>query len=171
MDPTALWGPIVVERTCAAPPDEVFAAVCDPDTYPRWLVGAQRMRRVDPEFPAPGAEFHHSVGPTEEATVDDRSAVVAVENEPGVAPLALELLVHAGPFHADVRFEIHDDGPGSLVRLSEVPVGPARALTPLLRVPLRLRNARSLQQLSAFVEAEAASRRERPAPAAGRAAD
>ena len=98
--------------------EDVFATIADPRTYPDWLVGAQRIRSVDPSFPAPGAEFEHSVGPTDAVTVDDSSEVLETD-----APHHLRLEVRAGVFTATVDFEVHDAGDGSDVRFRELPPG------------------------------------------------
>jgi hypothetical protein len=45
-----------------APIARTFAAVVDARHYPEWLVGAQHIRSVDPEWPAPGSGFDHVVG-------------------------------------------------------------------------------------------------------------
>ena len=46
----------------SASPDAVFDVLEDPYAYPRWVVGARRIRRVDPSWPAVGARFHHAIG-------------------------------------------------------------------------------------------------------------
>ncbi|MFM9644500.1 SRPBCC family protein, partial [Streptomyces turgidiscabies] len=43
-------------------PDDVFAVLGDGWIYPVWVVGAARMRDVDPAGPAEGARLHHSLG-------------------------------------------------------------------------------------------------------------
>ena len=43
-------------------PDDVFAVLGDGWLYPTWVVGASRMRAVDPAWPAEGAHLHHSLG-------------------------------------------------------------------------------------------------------------
>ncbi len=62
----------------AATADEVFSVLPDPWAYPKWVVGAKRIRHVDPEWPAPGARFHHTVG-AGPASLDDTSKLVEVE--------------------------------------------------------------------------------------------
>jgi hypothetical protein len=122
--------------------DTVWAIVSNPRTYPDWLVGAQEMRAVDPDFPAPGSALHHSVGPTAGATVDDDSVATAV-----APPHYLELEVHVGPLSADVELHLREVPEGTEVRFRERPNGVARAFTPFIRPVLHARNARSLQQL------------------------
>ena len=143
------WSPVEARRAVAAAPEVVFDVLADPRTYPDWLVGAQRIRSVDPSFPAPGAQFEHSVGATEAATVDDVTEVRAVDR-----PRRLRLLVHAGAFHGDVELLVEPRADGSEVRFRERPVGWAAALTPVLRTVLHGRNAESLRRLADLVEPE-----------------
>jgi uncharacterized protein YndB with AHSA1/START domain len=66
------------EITIAAPPDEVFAVLLDGYAYADWVVGARRVRGVDPTWPAVGARFHHAlgVGPAE---LKDSSEILEVD--------------------------------------------------------------------------------------------
>lgn len=137
-----------VTRTFDRPIIEVFGALADPWTYPEWLVGAQAMRTVEPEWPAPGASFHHRVGLGGPLVVDDHSTVRRVE-----APGLLELEVRARPFgRACVTFRLTVVGPASTrVEFSEVPIGAARAMAPLAAPLAIVRNRRSLDQLDGFL--------------------
>jgi uncharacterized protein YndB with AHSA1/START domain len=144
-----LYGPTTVEATLPAPPDVVYEVLSDPTTYPDWLVGADHMRAVDDDFPAPGAEFHHSVGPGEPLTVDDRTE--AIDAEPD-RHLALD--VHAGPFEARVDFRLAPADCGrTTLRFSEQPVGWFAPLTPLLRPTLHARNTASVARLRRLLAA------------------
>ena len=49
-------------REMQASAAEAFAVLIDPETYPRWLVGAKQIRDVDTGWPSPGSRFHHVVG-------------------------------------------------------------------------------------------------------------
>ena len=143
-----LYAPVVSRITVAAARSTVFDVVSDPHTYPEWLVGTERMRSVDTEFPRPGATFDHSVG-AGPATIDDSSESVAVQ-----ANARLVLRVHAGPFHARVEFDLTDDGAGNTeIRLSEQPIGWFAPLRPLLRPSLQARNSRSLTRLRDLIDA------------------
>src|SRR5690606_7522428 len=82
-----LWSPVEVHEVVGSSRPDVFRTLADPTTYPDWLVGAQRIRHVDPAFPAPSSGFDHSVGPTPSATVDDSTEARRVE-----APARLDLL-------------------------------------------------------------------------------
>ena len=142
----ALWGPTEVVGEVDAPPEVVYDVIADPTTYPDWLVGAQRIRAVDPAFPRPGSTFEHSVGPVDGVTVDDATRVKGSD-----PPHRLDLHVRAGVFHADVRLLVAPKGTGSEVRFLERPTGPASALTPLLRPVLHARNSESLRRLGRYV--------------------
>ena len=50
------------ERTIEATPERVWDVLADGWLYPLWVVGAARMRRVDPGWPEVGTRIHHSVG-------------------------------------------------------------------------------------------------------------
>jgi hypothetical protein len=140
---TRLYSPVVVNDTIPAPPDAVYAVLEEPSTYPDWLVGAHDVRSVDPDFPEPGTDFDHSVGPGGPLTVDDSTEAIGADEDRRLA-----LLVHAGPFHARVDFELRTapDG-GTDLCFSEVPVGVFRPITPLLRPMLAGRNKESLRRL------------------------
>jgi uncharacterized protein YndB with AHSA1/START domain len=144
----AWWGPVEARREMAADPSAVYEVIADPTTYPEWLVGAQRIRAVDPRFPKPGTEFEHSVGPAQAVTVDDATEATGAD-----PPHRLDLHVRAGIFHADVRLLVDPAGTGTEVRFLERPTGPWVTITPLLRPVLRARNAESLRRLSGYVEA------------------
>jgi uncharacterized protein YndB with AHSA1/START domain len=137
-----LMSPAEVRLSVPAAPEAVFAVLSDPETYPDWLAGAQNIRQVDDDFPAPGSRFDHEVGPTGAATVADDSEALAVE-----PPNRLVLEVHAGPVRGHVEFELERTADGTLVTFRERALGPLGAAMPLLRGPLFLRNRASLERL------------------------
>jgi uncharacterized protein YndB with AHSA1/START domain len=141
----------------AAPPEVVHATLVDAESYPDWLVGARRIRRVEPGWPAIGSAFHHTLG-WGPLAIRDRTSVER-DQPPN------ELVLHAGmgPLgSARVRFTVapNPDG-GSHVAFEEEPVGGvARALwnpitRPLVSLSLWGRNAVSLQSLRAVAEERA----------------
>lgn len=130
-----------------ATPEQVWDVISDPTTYPDWLVGAQRIRGVDPSFPNPGSGFRHSVGATKGTTIDDSTEATAAE-----APYLLGLEVHAGPFRADVQLLVLPGPKGTEIRFSERPKGTWVALTPVLRPAFHARNAESLRRLEKLLE-------------------
>ena len=137
-----LLSPVEVRATVPAAPEAVFAVLSDPETYPEWLAGAQRIRHVDGSFPAAGSEFHHEVGPTEAVTVADGTEVRGVD-----PPHRLELEVHAGPVKGTVEFELERTGEGTLVTFRERLDGALGPAMPALRGPMFLRNKSSLEKL------------------------
>lgn len=142
-----LYAPAEVEATLPAPPDVVFEVLADPTTYPDWLVGADHMRSVDPEFPAKGSGFDHSVGLTDPLTVDDRTESLGAEPN---RHLALD--VHVGPFEARVDFALEPAvGGRTKLTFTERPLGAFAAITPLLRPTLHARNATSVSRLRRYL--------------------
>jgi uncharacterized protein YndB with AHSA1/START domain len=137
-----LLSPAEARVTIPAAPEDVFAVLRDPKTYPEWLAGAQHVRRVDGEFPKPGAAFEHEVGPTEAVTVMDQSE--SLINDP---PNRLQLAVHAGPVDGIVDFQLARTSAGTEVTLRESAVGRLGFAMPLLRMPLHVRNKASLERL------------------------
>ena len=49
------WSPVEVHAELPAPPDEVFEVLADPETYPEWLIGAQRIRHDPIPRPVPSS--------------------------------------------------------------------------------------------------------------------
>ena len=142
--------------TVSAPPEAVFEVLDDADAYPRWVVGARRMRRVDADWPQAGSEFHHAIG-VAGAELHDSTEVV--ERTP---PHRFVLEVRFRPTGtARVELVIDATGDGSVITMEETPhSGPVSWLPTLLTDPaLNARNAWSLQRLRHEVE-----RRARPAP-------
>lgn len=137
-----------VTRLIRAAPDDVWDVLADPETYPRWLVGAVDIRAVDGDFPAPGADFHHEVGAGGPATLPDRTT--ALESTPA---RSLSLLVRARPlFEGVVRFRLEAAPEGTSVRMDETPTGFLRPLAPVLAPLLVARNAWSLARLRDLLE-------------------
>ncbi len=137
-----LMSPAEVSVSISASPDQVYAVLSDPETYPDWLAGAQRVRHVDPAFPHPGAEFDHEVGPIEALTVaDDTTSLIA---DP---PHRLQLEVHAGPVTGIADFQLTPTGAGTTVVLQESLVGRIGLTMPIMRAVIHGRNKASLERL------------------------
>jgi uncharacterized protein YndB with AHSA1/START domain len=140
----------------AGSPTDVFAVLDDATAYPRWVVGARRIRRVDDSWPAEGSRFHHALG-VPGAELHDSSKVI--RRDP---PHHLELEVRFRPTGvARVELEVTPAPAGSTVSISERPLaGPFAWLPQVVSDPvLHLRNAWSLRRLRSEVE-----RRTRSAP-------
>jgi len=133
----------------SAPPEAVFAVLDDADAYPRWVVGARRMRRVDADWPQEGSEFHHAVG-VAGAELHDSTEVV--EREP-LHRMVLEVRFRPTGT-ARVELAVDRTGAGSVVTMEEHPdSGPVSWLPQFLTDPaLHVRNAVSLQRLRHEVE-------------------
>lgn len=135
-------------RTIPAHPETVFEFLIDPDTYPRWLIGAEEVRAVDRGWPNPGSRFHHTVG-IGPFRYPDASRVVAIE-----APNRLVLSVRASPLvRAIVTFELRGDEHATVLCLQEEPE--TRVIGDLVRPvmdPLtHVRNHRSLANFARVV--------------------
>jgi hypothetical protein len=140
---------VSVQRiTIEATPEQIFAVLLDPYSYPEWLVGARRIRSVDETWPEPGSAFHHVVG-FGPITVADSTRIVQAS-----APALLELDVRARPFgRARTRFAVVAlDHARSDLALEETPTSPVlRLLTPVLDAGIAVRNDASLKRLRAVV--------------------
>lgn len=136
---------IVIE----APPAEVFDTLLDAQTYERWVVGARKIRAVDPEWPAEGSRFHHSVGAA--PSIDDNTKIIALQPN-----RCLELEARFRPLGvARVVFTLEsiEDGRSTLLTMTEEPIGGPlqRVDNWLLHKLLWLRNAWSLARLRKIV--------------------
>ncbi len=133
------------------PPQAVWDALADPSSYGYWVVGSKEIRDADPDWPAPGSKFHHTVGGGPFQVSDHTESL---EAEP---PRRLRLRAKARPFGmANVTMEMLPKDGGTVVRMHEGPAGPTAVLSlnPLVHVLTKLRNAESLMRLE-----EIASRR------------
>lgn len=147
-----------------APIEAVYETLLDASLYPRWLVGAVRIRSVDANWPAVGASFHHVIGGGPLRIPG--STTIAELHEPE------RLLLSAGMGvlgRAMVRFELSpapadadrgDGGGATLVHMTEVAAeGPIRlawvVLRPLAVTALFGRNALSLARFRDLMEAGA----------------
>jgi uncharacterized protein YndB with AHSA1/START domain len=145
------------ETVVQAPPAVVFSVLGDPRTYEHWVVGNKRVRRFDPDYPAPGSEFHHTVG-LGPLAVKDKTCVAEADE-----PRCLVLHARAMPAGvAEVRLELAPEGSGSTrVSMTEHPIGGPAARFPnrLLDFLTHLRNAESLRRLRHMAEDRATQHR------------
>jgi uncharacterized protein YndB with AHSA1/START domain len=133
----------------SAEPDAVFDVLDDACAYPRWVVGARRVRAVDPSWPAVGSRFHHAIG-TAAGELHDSSKVLERDR-----PYRLVLEVRFRPAGvAEVTIEVAPDGGGATIDITETPTsGPLTKLPRFVVEPLlMLRNALSLQRLRHEIE-------------------
>ena len=132
-----------------AEPEQVFDVLDDACAYPRWVVGARRVRSVDPSWPEPGSEFRHALG-TPVGELRDSSKVLERDR-----PRRVVLEVRFRPTGvARVEVRVSVDGAGSTIVIEETPTsGPAAWLPRFVTDPLlTVRNAIGLQRLRHEVE-------------------
>ena len=132
------------ERFMAVPPEAVWDVLADPDGYAYWVVGSKRIRDAEPDWPAPGSKFHHTIG-VGPLTLDDHTE--SLEADP---PRRLNLRAKGRPAGtATVTLELDPQHGGTLVRITENPDGvyAPMKLNPFVHVATKLRNAESLMRL------------------------
>lgn len=146
----------MVSRDSSATTAQVWGILCDGWAYAGWVVGASRIREVDPAWPAPGSKIHHSVGSwplllddeTESVTsVPERELVLQARGRPfGEARIWLELTPH--------------DGGCEIRMLEDATHGPGRLMPkPLRQIAVVPRNRESLRRLTYLAERGAAASR------------
>jgi uncharacterized protein YndB with AHSA1/START domain len=138
------------------PPHSVYAVLLDAYAYPKWVVGSKRIRGVDPDWPAPGSRFHHTVG-APAVDVDDSSKLLEADEDRRVV---LEVRFRpAGVGVVTMELEPTEDGRRTRISMTERPkAGPvhqwwSRPLEALTFV----RNQLSLRRLAHLAEQRAMS--------------
>ncbi|MDZ5622485.1 SRPBCC family protein [Nocardioides bizhenqiangii] len=140
---------ISVSREVDASPSDVWAVLSDGWLYPCWVVGAARMRDVDPRWPERGSLLHHSVG-NWPFLIDDKSEVLDM-----VPERSLRLRAHGWPAGAaEVLIEIEEQGDGCLLTIREDAVeGPATLVPrPARQGTIAPRNREALRRLGFLAE-------------------
>ncbi|CAH0149559.1 hypothetical protein SRABI76_00758 [Microbacterium oxydans] len=130
-------------------PEDVFGVLADGWLYPVWVVGATRMRAVDPEWPNPGAELHHSVGVWPLVLDDTTRSVEWTPTDRFV------LIARGWPVgEAQVTIRARTVEGGCVVRIDEEPVKGLATLIPrFLTTPLlKFRNTETLRRLAYLAE-------------------
>ncbi len=130
---------------------EVFGALIDPRTYPRWLAGAADIRGVDDDWPEPGSRFHHRVG-VGWLTIPDSTELLEAQPD-----RLLRLAVRARPLiSAIVTFTLVGDQDRCMVAFQEEPAHPVigNLVRPVLDPATHVRNHRSLRRLARLIECE-----------------
>ena len=145
---------ISLSRPIEATRDQVWAVLSDGWLYASWVVGASRIREVDPRWPAVGTTMSHSVG-SWPLLLDDDTEVLT--SRPG---RLLRLLARTRPLGESlVEIELADrPGLGSCaVTMREDTVsGPGLLVpAPLRQLALAPRNRESLRRLDYLVRGRA----------------
>lgn len=135
--------------TIDATPADVWKVLADGWLFPLWVVGASRMRDVEPDWPAVGSRIHHSVG-VWPRLIDDNTEVLACEEE-----AALRLRARAWPLgEAEVLITLTpSDGQTEVSILEDASSGPGRFVPAAVRKPgIGWRNTETLRRLALLVE-------------------
>jgi uncharacterized protein YndB with AHSA1/START domain len=132
------------ERFMPVPAEAIWEALADPGAYGYWVVGSKAIRDADPEWPAAGSRFHHTigVGPIE---VSDHTVSLEARR-----PELLRMRAKGRPLGtATVTLELEPHDAGTTVRITEDPDGAfaVMRLNPLMYVLTKARNAESLMRL------------------------
>jgi uncharacterized protein YndB with AHSA1/START domain len=125
-------------------PEAVWDVLADPAGYAYWVVGSKHIRDAEPDFPAPGSKFHHTIG-FGPLTLNDHTEVL--EAEP---PALLRLRAKGRPFGtATVTMRMTPRADGTEVEMSENPDGiySVLSLNPALHLLTKARNAEGLMRL------------------------
>jgi carbon monoxide dehydrogenase subunit G len=138
-----------VTHRVAASPAEVWSVLADGWQYATWVVGACRIRSVEPDWPAPGTKVHHSFGIWPLVINDDTTVVSATPEQ--------ELVLNAKGWpagEATVRLVLTPDGTGTVLTVQEdATAGPGRLLPkPLRQLGVLPRNRESLRRLGFLAE-------------------
>jgi hypothetical protein len=131
--------------------ETVFDVLSDPDSYGEWVVGSRYIRDADPDWPAVGSRFHHTVGLAGPLSVSDHTCVEGVER-----PTFLQLRARARPIGtALVTLELERSDGGTHVTMVEDPADTFSALVfnPLVHLLTRRRNEESLRRLERLAQA------------------
>jgi uncharacterized protein YndB with AHSA1/START domain len=133
----------------AASPDEVFAALANPENYGDWVVGSDTIRDADPAWPKVGSQVHHRVG-CGLLKVNDHTEVLEVE-----PPHRLVTRARARPLGtAKVTMLLIERDNGTHVTMIEV-AGDRLSRLALNRLTdplIHLRNVEALRRLKRIVE-------------------
>jgi uncharacterized protein YndB with AHSA1/START domain len=129
--------------------EDVFAVLTDGWSYAAWVVGASRIRDVDPPWPEAGGRIHHSVGAWP-FLLDDTT--VSTEYEP---LRRLRLQIRAWPVGAgEVEFRATETAGGCRLVMTEKAVSGPAALLPsaVADMMLHRRNSEALRRLKLLAE-------------------
>lgn len=132
------------ERFMLSPPEAVWAVLSDAVGYGYWVPGSRVIRDAEPDWPAPGSKFHHTVGVGPFEVSDHTEALEAR------APELLRIRAKGRPIGtATVTLELVPRDGGTLVRITERLDGPASVLdlNPVVWLVTKARNAESLMRL------------------------
>jgi polyketide cyclase/dehydrase/lipid transport protein len=129
--------------------EDVFAILTDGWSYAAWVVGASRIRDVDPPWPEAGGRIHHSVGAWP-FLLDDTT--ISMEYEP---LRRLRLQIRAWPAGSgEVEFLATETSGGCRLVMTEKAVSGPVSLLPSAVADMMLhpRNSEALRRLKLLAE-------------------
>ena len=133
-----------------APPSDVYATLLDAENYPKWVIGAKRLRNVDASWPRRGSRFSPEVGAGPVEMAANTRLVEKQENRLVVLCVQLQPLATAV-----VRLVLTSKARGRKTRVvmtEEPTAGPvAWFRNPLTTATIAVRNALSLRRLRRLV--------------------
>jgi uncharacterized protein YndB with AHSA1/START domain len=141
-------------RFMPVPPVAVWEALADAGDYGYWVVGSKLIRDADPEWPAPGSKFHHTIG-VGPFKLSDHTVSLEAER-----PRRLKIRAKGRPVGtASVTLTLTAKDGGTVVRMTEQPDGvySVLALNPLLHLLTLARNSESLMRLEELALRKAAA--------------
>jgi hypothetical protein len=147
----------ITTDTASCPPEAVFAVLADGWLYPSWVVGASRIRDVEPAWPAVGARIHHSFG-VWPALIDDTTSVL--EYDP---PRRMVLKARGWPLGAArVALDVEPSADGCRITIDEDAIeGPGTLVPKAARdVMIHLRNTETLRRLRYLAEGRGPARQD-----------
>ena len=143
-----------VTRDVDASPEEVFGVLAQGWLYPTWVVGAARMRDVDPAWPEVGARLHHTFG-LWPVLINDQTVVLRSER-----PHRLVLQARgwpAGEATVEVRIEPLPGGRSRISIAEDATKGPGQLVPgPVRTAGITVRNREALRRLAFIAEGHAA---------------
>ena len=143
-------GNIRVERVIKASPEQVWSVLADGWAYANWVVGASAIRDVEAEWPAVGAQIHHSVGAWP-VLLSDSTSVTACEPH-----RSLTMQARGWPLgEATIAVTLEQLGVDEtkVVMTEDATRGPGRLVPfPLRQAAIVPRNRESLRRLSLIAE-------------------
>jgi hypothetical protein len=136
-------------RETTATTDQVWAVLSDGWSYATWVVGASRIRAVDPGWPASSSRIHHSVG-LWPAVLSDHTRSTGVHEG-----RELRLEARALPFgSAEIILRLTPLATGCRIEMIEHALTPPFSLLPdsLQHLMVHPRNSEALKRLSLLAE-------------------
>lgn len=142
-------GKAVISATANASPAAVWSVLADGWLYATWVVGASRIRDVDPHWPAAGSRIHHSVG-LWPVLINDHTEVL--DSEPERRLVLRGRAWPAGEAHVHITVEPGPGGTEITIR-EDVIAGPGRFVPkPVRQILFVPRNKEALRRLALIAE-------------------